>query len=822
MKNYVKKFMSLLIASIMILTVLAVTPIYAEESQIPQMEWGRLPIGGGGFVSGIVTGQKAMYLRTDVGGAYRYEEGKWIQLLNGISEEDRGYLSVESIAIDPTDDDIVYMFAGCNYFSDARSVIFRSTDGGRTIDTVDVSDYIRTHGNGPGRQNGERLAIDPNNTNVLYCGGRTGGLIKSMDYGKTWAMVETLDVFDTEVKWPQWTDLVLKSTKNQNGICSVVVDVNDSDIVYVAVSKIGETNVYVTRDGCKTWSALDATLPTNLYPQRLKLDANNDLLIMYSDGIACDGSNGAAYRYDTTVGGLTNISLPSDHPVGDITSLKDDANKLVATTCGRWWTQAWSDDWEENCYGDVTFVSTDGGATWTQNDIGGKYGSTNRLHNGGFTWIFGKAIHWSGCIVINPNNDNQIFITSGNGVFSSDNIWDEEPQFYFNSHGIEEVVALDLVSVPDGYVYSAIGDYDGFIHKNFNDYAPVHSPNLGSTSAIAYCPSNPNIMVRASLDGMTNPTGYYSLDAGESWIALGDGKNLTNGKCAITELADGTYRIFWSGVEGNETFYTDDFGQSWTKCIGVGGKLHLAVDSEKPNYIYAGGNDNNPYDPNYKSHNFLYVSDDYGKSFEKNIICEYDKAEEYGRIAFSTGTSGKVFAPAGYYGLWVTTDHGKNFRKFDDVQYCSAVGVGKAKTEGGPLTIYIWGEANDTGVRGIYRSTDDGETWIRINDDEHQFGGPGNGKFIIGDMNTFGTVYMSTVGMGIVYGKEADGTQPEDILGDVNGNGVVDIADIITLKKHLLNVKPLNSTQAKRADVNKDKKIDAFDYIKIMQILVNK
>ena len=56
-------------------------------------------------------------------------------------------------------------------------------------------------------------------------------------------------------------------------------------------------------------------------------------------------------------------------------------------------TQAWSDNWEENCYGDITFVSIDGGATWTQNDIGGKYGSTNRLSNGGFTWIYGKAIH---------------------------------------------------------------------------------------------------------------------------------------------------------------------------------------------------------------------------------------------------------------------------------------------------------------------------------------------------------------------------------------------------------------------------------------------
>ena len=350
----------------------------------------------------------------------------------------------------------------------------------------------------------------------------------------------------------------------------------------------------------------------------------------------------------------------------------------------------------------------------------------------------------------------------------------------------------------------------------------MHKPNLGSTSAIAYCPTNPNVMVRASMNGTSSPTGYYSLDAGETWIAMGNGKNLTNGKCAITELPDGTYRIIWSGVEANETLYTDDFGETWTKCAGVAGKLYLAVDSEKPNYVYAGGNDNNPYDPNYKSHNFLYVSDDYGATFEKNIICEYDRAEDYSRIAFATGTSGKVFAPAGYYGLWVTTDYGKNFKKFDDVQYCSAVGVGKAKTEGGPLTIYIWGEANNTGVRGIYRSTDDGETWIRINDDEHQFGGPGNGKFIVGDMNTFGTVYMSTVGMGIVYGREVSETQPEDVLGDVNGNGVVDIADIITLKKHLLNVKPLNTVQAKRADVNKDKKIDTFDYIKIMQILLNK
>ena len=56
-------------------------------------------------------------------------------------------------------------------------------------------------------------------------------------------------------------------------------------------------------------------------------------------------------------------------------------------------------------------------------------------------------------------------MTSGNGVFACDNVWDEKGiQFYFDPAGIEEVVALDMVSVPGGSAYSAIGDYDGFIH----------------------------------------------------------------------------------------------------------------------------------------------------------------------------------------------------------------------------------------------------------------------------------------------------------------------------------------------------------------------
>lgn len=99
-------------------------------------------------------------------------------------------------------------------------------------------------------------------------------------------------------------------------------------------------------------------------------------------------------------------------------------------------------------------------------------------------------------------------MTSGNGVFACDNVWDENGvQFYFQPDGVEEVVALDFVSVPGGNNYSVIGDYDGFIHKNATDIPEQYKPNMGSTSAIAYCPSNPDVMVRVSEHGSDNGSG---------------------------------------------------------------------------------------------------------------------------------------------------------------------------------------------------------------------------------------------------------------------------------------------------------------------------
>lgn len=54
------------------------------------------------------------------------------------------------------------------------------------------------------------------------------------------------------------------------------------------------------------------------------------------------------------------------------------------------------------------------------------------------------------------------------------------------------------------------------------------------------------------------------------------------------------------------------------------------------------------------------------------------------------------------------------------------------------------------GQFGIWRSTDLGASWGRINDDAYQWGN--RFRAISGDPRRFGRVYVATDGRGIVYG----------------------------------------------------------------------
>jgi hypothetical protein len=137
-----------------------------------------------------------------------------------------------------------------------------------------------------------------------------------------------------------------------------------------------------------------------------------------------------------------------------------------------------------------------------------------------------------------------------------------------------------------------------------------------------------------------------------------------------------------------------------------------------------------------------------------------------GLIRTVPGREGHLWAPLDQAQSWATNgkfstnglafseDGGVTWTRFPSVYSAHAVGIGKAADGAAYETLFIWGVAGDSAnPLGVYYSIDKGTSWKRMNDDSHQYGGPGNGAFVQGDMNVYGRVYMSTVGRGLVYGN---------------------------------------------------------------------
>ena len=195
-------------------------------------------MGGGGYVSGVIpskTERGMFYARPDVGGAYRWEKQnkRWVPLLDWVSEADRGYMSVESMAVDPRNAANISLMVGTSYFNGGKSTILHSSAYGQSFVIVDITSQFKVHGNGWGRGNGEKLQVDPGDSRVLYAGSRGDGLFRSTDAGVTWNRLASLPV---------------TSTANGSGIGFVLLDPASVDggpaqRIFVCVSRLDSAEI---------------------------------------------------------------------------------------------------------------------------------------------------------------------------------------------------------------------------------------------------------------------------------------------------------------------------------------------------------------------------------------------------------------------------------------------------------------------------------------------------------------------------------------------------------------------------------------------------
>lgn len=433
-------------------------------------------------------------------------------------------------------------------------------------------------------------------------------------------------------------------------------------------------------------------------------------------------------------------------------------------------TGTWKDQWGSNIY-----YTSDGGAHWTPSfqyywGDGGIYPATKQMNENGIGWMWGSSIHWSGSIVMDPFNAKHVLVTSGNGVFATDDITaftvdsTKSPALLQStvwkvlSHGIEEVVPMEIVSIPGGPLISVIGDYDGFRHDDVTEYPSTrHMTNvngtpvcLGTTRALAWAPKAKRL-VKASDVRSVNPTGnsevpisplQFSADSGTTWTVAAYESvpaRYQRGEC-VAISTDGSVTLWVPShktVNGNDVagdYPVQRYANSaWTEVAGIDG-AYVAGDPENADVFYAFR----------KSEGAFCKSDDKGISFTK---AGSSGVSDYRKFRLVPGATGDIWVPLGKGGLARSTDGAATFSTITNIPYCEAVGFGRAAEGKTFPAVYLFGAV--AGATGVFQSIDEGVTWVRINDESHEYGGLANGEFVAGDMNIFGVVYMSTAGRGI-------------------------------------------------------------------------
>ncbi|MDO9377082.1 MAG: hypothetical protein Q7T76_21830 [Ferruginibacter sp.] len=173
------------------------------------------------------------------------------------------------------------------------------------------------------------ISIDPNNTNTIWVGSGEDNNQRSVAYGD--------GVYKSEDGGRSWKNMGLKNSEH---IGEIIIDPNNSDIVYVAAygplwSSGGERGIYKSIDGGKTWKVA-LTVSENTGFNELHMDPRNSN-ILYAAAhqrqrkvFTYVGGGPESALYKSTDAGVTWTKIMKGLPGGEVGRIGMDVSPVEA------------------------------------------------------------------------------------------------------------------------------------------------------------------------------------------------------------------------------------------------------------------------------------------------------------------------------------------------------------------------------------------------------------------------------------------------------------------------------------------------------------
>ena len=716
----------------------------------------RLKWSGGWLVGGQQASNGDMVVRADTYGAWRRNAGasEWSQIVTATTMPE-GFLNTwdqytgqgaYEIVFDPQSASVLWMtFIDKVYrFNGTSWVDMGFPDAGR----CEPNDQYRT--------NGQKIAVDPANSNVVLVGTQLGGLYITANGGTTWTHVSTVPS---------------GSGGGITGICfGADVSGGRTQTIFCAAMGVG---VYQSTDAGATWTRMTGS-PVSVS------------WAIYAAGILWVSTGVALYQYAS---GLWTRLTP------------DTVDSVQASVC-----QSTTREIAIRGSGHLV-VCTKSGQTWSSQGPGWN------MHIAGPTdipWLQYSVPDTSamwlsiGMFFADVSVANRVWISAGVGVWYCDipepfTAGTERYEWHSYSAGIGQLVSTRILAPEVGHVLVGSEDRPVFwVRDNPDELPAYYGPVMdGRTRACWGLACNPNNVVAVVCN--MNGGGYssFSVDGGRSWTRFPSfpGGSDANGGCvAVVDrntfvIVPGSFNLAYTLQAGTQLYVTHDGGTTWDTPTLPGvpasgqtgfGAVYFAdwqgvcTDRVNLNTIYA-----------YNWLEGLYRSTDGGDTWTLRSSGSFWGDPGFGmwnfRLEAVPANAGHLFAVPGPMGsegdshpydlpMLRSTDGGATWTEVPILE-AHCMGFGKhAPGETYPTIVVVgWYQ----GQYGIWRSTDNCVSFELV--ERWPDGIFDLVKDVSGDMLIYGRYYVGWSGTGACYIDTADAetVTTHSVVGESGDGGQI-------------------------------------------------